>query len=261
MDEPIIYIYIWAWLPVSQSPPFQWYGPPGPCPRRGVRAFTTISTIATTIVTPTTPTTPRAPPTTTNAAATTAAAAATAAATTTTTTIYYYILCLFLLPLPLLLLLLNPTMYVHMYAPTTGHRGGGYLGGGGEGGTSEAWLIYIYIYIYTNAIDAFTKARVLRKAVQQQFQVGHKHSWVQAVGDMGVNRWHGGQYSKHHNLAVISLQAKPKAGIKDWAGGIELWERFLERQERKGHHKIWSKVNKICSLLKNKTMVRYGKMM
>ena len=39
-----------------------------------------------------------------------------------------------------------------MHAPTTGHRGGGgYLGGGGEGGTSEAWLIYrgnlIYIYI------------------------------------------------------------------------------------------------------------------
>ena len=53
-----------------------------------------------------------------------AAAAATAAATITISIIYYYILCLFLLPLPLLLPFLNPTMYVHMYAPTTGHRGG-----------------------------------------------------------------------------------------------------------------------------------------
>ena len=109
-----------------------------------VRAFSTISTIATTIITPTNPTTPRAPPTTANPAATTAAAAAaTAAATTTTTTIYYYILCLFLFPL--LLLLLNPTMYVHMYAPTTGHRGGRVPWRKGEGGTSEAWLIYIHI--------------------------------------------------------------------------------------------------------------------
>ena len=136
-------IYIYIYIPGSRfpSPPPlpQWYGPPGPCPGGGVRAFTTISTSATTIITPTTPTTPRAPPTTTNAAATpaAAAAAATAAATTTTTTIYYYILCLFLLPLPLLLL--NPTMYVHLYAPTTGHRGGRIPWRGGGGG--DQWSL------------------------------------------------------------------------------------------------------------------------
>ena len=89
--------------------------------------------------------TPRAPPTTTNVAATTDYCCCCCG--------YcccyyydYYILCLFLLPLPLLLSLLNPTMYVHMYAPTTGHRGGRIPWRGGEGGTSEAWLIYIYIY-------------------------------------------------------------------------------------------------------------------
>ena len=73
------------------------------------------------------------------AAAAAAAGAATAAATTAITTIYYYILCLFLLPLPLLLPLLNPTMYVHMHAPTTGHRGGGRIPW--RGGEIETWGI------------------------------------------------------------------------------------------------------------------------
>ena len=137
--------------PGFPAPPPQWYGPPGPCPRGGQGLhyhfyhfyhcyYYYYSYTA------------RAPPTTTNAATTTAAAAAAAAATTTTTTIYYYILCLFLLPL--LLLLLNPTMYVHMYAPTTGHRGGRIPWRGGEGGTSEAWLIYIYIYKYYRTLGA-----------------------------------------------------------------------------------------------------------
>ena len=156
-------------------PPMVWS--PRPMPRGGVRAFTTISTIATTIITPTTPTTPRAPPTTTAAATTAAAAAAaTAAATTTTTTIYYYILCPFLLPLPLLLLLLKPTMYVHMYAPTTGHRGGGRIPWrGGEGGTSEAWLIYIqqyYIYI-TNSkrrVNPANKSTIFGISICATFQ-------------------------------------------------------------------------------------------
>ena len=137
---------------MSPAPGFPVPPPNGMVPQAhapgGVRAFSTISTIATTIITPTNPTTFKAPPTTTNPAATTAAAAAaTAAATTTTTTIYYYILCLFLFPLPLLLLLLNPTMYVHMYAPTTGHTGGEDTLEGGEGGTSEVYSIYIYVYV------------------------------------------------------------------------------------------------------------------
>ena len=46
----------------------------------------------------------------------------------------------------LLLPFLNPTMYVHMYAPTTGHRGGGgYLGGGGGRGGPVKPGSYIYI--------------------------------------------------------------------------------------------------------------------
>ena len=45
-------------------------------------------------------------------------------------------------------------MYVHMYAPTTGHRGGEDTLEGGEGGPvkpgSYIYInIYIYIYIYT----------------------------------------------------------------------------------------------------------------
>ena len=74
--------------------------------------------------------TPRAPPTTTDVAATTDYCCCCCG--------YcccyyydYYILCLFLLPLPLLLPLLNPTMYVHMYAPTTGHKEDTLEGGGG----------------------------------------------------------------------------------------------------------------------------------
>ena len=92
---------------------------------------------------------------TTAAAAAAAAAAATAAATTAIATIYYYILCLFLLPLPLLLPLLNPTMYVHMHAPTTGHRGGeDTLEGGGRGGpVKPGSYIYIYICIKSHHLD------------------------------------------------------------------------------------------------------------
>ena len=142
--------------PAPGFPP-QWYGLPGPCPGGG-QGLHYHSTIATTIITPTTPTTPRAPRTTTNAAATTDYCCCCCCYCGYCCCYYYdyyyillydYILCLFLLPL--LLPLLNPTMYVHMYAPTTGHRGGG-IPWRGEGGTSEAWLIYTIQYTHTSSI-------------------------------------------------------------------------------------------------------------
>ena len=149
----VILHYIWARLPVSQSPP-PWYGPPGPCPGGGVRAFTTTSTIATTIITPTTPLRrlllgPRAPhtTTTTNAAATTAAAAATAAATTTTTTIYYYILYMsnFISTSTSTSTFKPNYVCTHVCPHHRPQGGGGYLGGGGRGGPVKPGS-YIHMY-------------------------------------------------------------------------------------------------------------------
>ena len=134
--EKTDYIYIYNIL-YEPSPPPQWYGPPGPCPRGGVRAFITISTIATTIITPTTPTTPRAPPTTTNAAATTDYCCCCCCCCCGYCCCYYYDYYYILLYIMSIFTstststsTLHPNMYVHMYAPTTATGGGGYLGGG-----------------------------------------------------------------------------------------------------------------------------------
>ena len=145
-----IYIYIYIY-PGSRfpSPPPQWYGPPGPWRGGGVRAFTTISTIATTIITPTTP---RAPPTTTtNAAATTDYCCCCCCCCCCGYCCCYYCDYYYILLYTMSIFTSTSTStstfkpnYVCTHAcPHHRPQGGGRIPWrGGEGGTSEAWLIY-----------------------------------------------------------------------------------------------------------------------